>query len=210
MFSCVKVLYEACRNNKDNQRYVAEFMPIILSHCGTEPLAAKITQELLSTNRELQETKITAKDINIFSMKIKESGMTTMFLRLLQSCCSNNGEGIPRNQNNVQQILFDKHRDALIHIMVTSDGFAGMTGDWNVDASTLSLFTPALMDGKDILGSNLYTGISIRPTTQKFLWTSLTAIDPSPSVQMASRGLLSPGSARAPTSRLKLYSADPS
>lgn len=134
-------------------------MPIVLCHCGTEPLAAKITQELLSTNRELQETKITAKDINIFSTKIKESGMTTMFLRLLQSCCSNNGEGIPRNQNNVQQILFDKHHDALIRIMVDADGYAGMSIEWNVDTSTQSLFTPASMEGKDVMGSNLYTGI---------------------------------------------------
>lgn len=84
--------------------------------------------------------------------------MTSMFLRLLQSCCSNDGEGIPRNQVNVQQILFEKHRDALIRITVNADSVMG--SDWNADATTLSLFVPQDIDKVNPLGANLYTGKS--------------------------------------------------
>jgi superfamily II DNA or RNA helicase len=60
-------------------------MPVVLAHCGADPLAAKITQDLLSTNRELQETKITVKDINVFSTKIKESGNTLILVDRIEA-----------------------------------------------------------------------------------------------------------------------------
>jgi hypothetical protein len=67
---CLLMVNEAASGNKANQMFIAEYMPVILAHCSTDPLAAKITPELLATNRELQETKITSRDINVFSEKI--------------------------------------------------------------------------------------------------------------------------------------------
>ena len=176
---CLRILYEATTGNKSNQMIVAEYMPVILSHCGTDPLAAKITQELLATNRELQETKITAKDINTFSEKIKESEMTSMFLRLLQSCCTSLSattgelEGVSRNQANVLHILFGTHKDALIKISTDNSEVRLVT--W-VGSESSTLYVPSSVVEQNVLGSSIF--VSGIPSTL-VTWTSkLVDFDP--------------------------------
>ena len=52
--ACLNLLYDLIRKNIDSQQYVADHLLIILAHISADPMAAKVAQELLSTNRELQ------------------------------------------------------------------------------------------------------------------------------------------------------------
>lgn len=85
---CLSLLYELIRGNIANQLYIADHLLVILAHVSTDKMAAKVAQELLSDNRELQETKIGRKEITIFSQKMREVHMNAMYLQLLKTCCS--------------------------------------------------------------------------------------------------------------------------
>jgi hypothetical protein len=45
--------------------YVADFMPVLLAHLSSQPLAGKCVTEMLSKNLELQETKIGTREIQV-------------------------------------------------------------------------------------------------------------------------------------------------
>ena len=48
-------------------------------------MAAKVANELLSSNRELQEKKIGINEITIFAEKMREVPMNSMYLQLLKN-----------------------------------------------------------------------------------------------------------------------------
>ncbi|RYH19880.1 hypothetical protein EON65_25415, partial [archaeon] len=52
------IIYYSILQNEDNQMLVADFMPVLLAHLNSQPLAGKCVTEMLSKNIELQETKI--------------------------------------------------------------------------------------------------------------------------------------------------------
>lgn len=85
---CFNLLYDLIRSNLNNQLYISDHLLVILSHISTDKMAAKVAQELLSSNKELQETKIGLKEITIFADKMREIPMNSMYLQLLQTCCS--------------------------------------------------------------------------------------------------------------------------
>jgi hypothetical protein len=82
------LLYDLIKDNTANQLYIADHLLIILAHVSTDKKAAEIAQELLSSNRELQETKIGEKEITIFTQKMRDVHMNSMYLNLLRTCCS--------------------------------------------------------------------------------------------------------------------------
>ncbi len=85
---CLNLLFDLIRGNLVNQLYIADHLLVILAHVSTDRMAAKVAQELLSSNRELQETKIGLHEITIFAEKMREVQMNSMYLQLLQTCCS--------------------------------------------------------------------------------------------------------------------------
>ena len=101
-----------------NQMYVADFLPDLLAHLSSQPLAGSCVTAMLSTNMELQETKIGAREISIFVQKLRGSKMNSMYLNLLQSCCSCQGQGVDANQCRVAEMLFEDTNDIIIHLMV--------------------------------------------------------------------------------------------
>ena len=78
------LLYEAIVDNPRNQMYVVDFIPVLLSHLGEQVFASKCVTEMLNSNMELQETKITKREINTFVDKLRKSEMNPMYVSLIK------------------------------------------------------------------------------------------------------------------------------
>ena len=113
---CFELIYYNILDNSENQLYVADYMPVLLSHLNTQPLAGKCVTEMLSKNMELQETKIKASDIQIFVEKLRSSKMNAMYLNLLQACCSCEGDGVDANQGKIATMIFSNTNDVIIQL----------------------------------------------------------------------------------------------
>ena len=85
---CLLLLFEMLKSNQVSQMYISDYLLVILAHISTNKMAANVARELLSSNRELQETKIGVKEITIFAEKMREIQMNSLYLELLQTCCS--------------------------------------------------------------------------------------------------------------------------
>ena len=81
---CFNLMYFCILGNPRNQIYIADNLPVLLAHLGNQPLAGQCVTEMLSKNEELQETKITTREIDIFVGKLRNSKMNPMYLQLLQ------------------------------------------------------------------------------------------------------------------------------
>lgn len=112
----LSLLFELIKGNPENQMYIADYLLIILSHVPIDPNAAKIAQEMLSGNRELQETKVSFKEICLFAEEMKSSPMNAMYLNLLRSCCSSAGLGVPKNQSTVYDVIYVNNPNLLLYI----------------------------------------------------------------------------------------------
>jgi hypothetical protein len=138
---CLSLLYDLIKENAMNQLYIADHLLIILSHVSTDKKAAQIAQELLSSNKELQETKIGINEIKIFTEKMRNVHMNSMYLNLLKTCCSCLGQGIPRNQEIVNNVLFHQYKDVLIEVlfdMNVTNHFIQFP--WNDTSETFQLY----------------------------------------------------------------------
>jgi hypothetical protein len=112
------LVYYCILDCAENQMYVADFLPDLLAHLSSQPLAGKCVTAMLSTNMELQETKIGGREISIFVDKLRSSKMNSMYLNLLQSCCSCQGQGVDNNQCRVADMLFEDTNDIIISLVV--------------------------------------------------------------------------------------------
>ena len=114
--SCLNFTYNAIRQNPSNQMFVADMMHILLSHVGSQPLAAKCITEMLSSNMELQQQKISYREISLFTEKLRTSRMNCMYLHLLKACCSCHGSGVIGNQFDVAELFFRDYNDVVISV----------------------------------------------------------------------------------------------
>jgi hypothetical protein len=130
LHECFSLMLNVLKENPANQMYVADFMPLFLANLGNEPLAVYCVTEMLSKNLELQETKIGAREIQIFVDKLKDSELNTMYLQLLQACCSCRGKGVDGNQCKVADMLFE-NTDGIIMTMRADYSYCSKV-DWNV------------------------------------------------------------------------------
>jgi hypothetical protein len=73
IYNCIKLIAECVKSNSSNQLYVADYLMVIIAHSGSIPLAGILVRSLLEENLELQETKLSLKEIEYFSTKIQES-----------------------------------------------------------------------------------------------------------------------------------------
>ena len=126
---CFKLVYYCILDNPSNQYYVAEYMVILLGHLPTQPLAGKTVTEMLNKNMEIQEDKMSDKEFEIFVEKLKGSNMNAMYLQLLRSCCSCQGNGVDGNQCRVADVLFDRNGDILLKI--SQDFKNSVHHDWH-------------------------------------------------------------------------------
>ncbi|KAJ1428063.1 hypothetical protein B484DRAFT_450044, partial [Ochromonadaceae sp. CCMP2298] len=149
---CFTVLYNSILDNQENQMYVADFMPVLLAHLNTQPVAVMCVTEMLSKNLELQETKIGTREIQIFVDKLRSSKMNAMYLQLLQACCSCQGAGVDGNQCKVANMLFDgDFSDVIVKLEADPSNFRKTL--WAGDAS-LYLSAP-VGSGATVRGANL-------------------------------------------------------
>ena len=115
---CLQIIYYCVLDNTEIQIYVATHLKILLSHLKSQPYAGKCVTEMLSKNIELQETKIGEPEISIFVASLRSSTMISMYLNLLQCCCSCEGHGVDGNQCAVATLLFEGAEDVLIFLKV--------------------------------------------------------------------------------------------
>eukprot|EP01040_Poterioochromonas_malhamensis_P001446 gene1446-1534_t len=147
---CFNLLYYVILDNPENQIHVADFMPTLLAHLSSQELAGKCVTEMLSKNIELQETKIGKREIQIFVDKLRSSKMNSMYLQLLQSCCSCQGEGVDGNQTKVANALFSDTNDIIIQMH--ADYARLKLISWNQP----TLYIPtSILPGSPIRGDNL-------------------------------------------------------
>jgi hypothetical protein len=98
-------------DNDVNQMSIANNLAIILRHVSTSTLATKCVVEMLGSNMELQEEKVTSKEIKIFVEMISNSKMNANYINLLRATCNCNGEGVDGNQGLVVEQFFEKVRN---------------------------------------------------------------------------------------------------
>lgn len=146
------LLYFIILDNSDNQIYVADKMPILLSHLSSQPLAGKCVSEMLNKNMELQETKIGLREIMIFVKKLRDSNMNSMYLNLLQACCSCQNKGVNSNQCKVVNLLYGDTHNVIILINKSYDEIL-----FNINWKESSIYIPVPGQRKaaPILGENL-------------------------------------------------------
>jgi hypothetical protein len=142
-------LYYATLNNSKNQMVVGDAMPILLAHVGAQPLASKCVTDMLNSNMDLQEKKIGAREISIFTDKLRASKMNSMYLNLLRACCSCQGRGVTHNQTIVTEVVFKDFNDIIIQIH--SDHAKTVKVDW--------------LRGNGGTGSSLFIPQKIEPTS---------------------------------------------
>jgi len=147
-----QLLYHCIENNSRAQIEVADSMTTLLAYVAQEPLAAKSVTEMLSTNLELQETKIGPREISTFVEMLRASKMNAMYLNLLRACCSCMGQGIDGNQCTISEVLFEDISDIIIQVHKDSSRITKV--EWDSEES--GIYIPLEADiGSPILGADL-------------------------------------------------------
>ena len=149
--NCLNLLYYCILDNGDNQMHVADNIRVLIAHLGSQPLAGKCVTEMLSKNKDLQENKIGDEEIEIFVDKLRSSKMNSMYLQLLQACCSCEGEGVDGNQCRVTDQLFANTNDIIINVHADYTKIAPI--EWRADGLYLP---PEPVPGSPVLGESLY------------------------------------------------------
>eukprot|EP00605_Chrysophyceae_sp_TOSAG23-4_P001362 GSChrysophyteH1.ASY1.ANO1.1482.1 assembled CDS len=154
---CFSLLYYCIQENPENQIYIADNLPVILAHLSSQPLAGKCVTEMLSKNEELQETKITSREIAIFVDKLRSSKMNPMYLQLLQACCSCVGKGVDGNQCKVADMIFENTNDIIIQI--NADFTKISPANW--ESTNSAIYVPkSPIPGSPVMGEGLlYNGL---------------------------------------------------
>ena len=156
---CFKIIFYCVMDNPEIQIYVATFLKVLLLHLSTQSYAGRCVTEMLSKNMELQETKIGEPEISIFVDNLKTSTMNSMYLNLLQCCCSCEGQGVDGNQCTVASTLFDKAEDVLLFLVV--DKKERSMVNWDEEGNSVFLKdypqNEALICGQDLLQHGLPT-----------------------------------------------------
>ena len=78
-----QLLYYSIRKNSEIQRFAAKKLPVFVTHCEHESVATRCIVEMLSENRELQETEVSVREIKVFIDMLRASPMHPLFLNLL-------------------------------------------------------------------------------------------------------------------------------
>ncbi|GMI18313.1 hypothetical protein TrLO_g8656, partial [Triparma laevis f. longispina] len=115
--ACFWLIFCSMYENDKNQMHIANNLAIILRHVSTSTLATRCVVEMLGSNMELQEEKVTAKEIKIFVSMISKSKMNANYLNLLRATCNCNGEGVDGNQGLVVELFMQKKANLTIQLL---------------------------------------------------------------------------------------------
>jgi len=120
--SLFQLLFVSIRKNPDIQRYAAKRLAVFVTHSEHESMATRCIVEMLSENRELQESEVSEREIKVFMNMLRRNPMHPLFLNLLKATCECSGLGVDQNQQLVANILMEpRNRKLLINIR-TMDG----------------------------------------------------------------------------------------
>lgn len=150
---CLKLLLRSIAGHPENQMYVADHLAILLAHVASDMMAAHCISEMLSINLELQELKISPKEINIFVDRLRESDMNAMFLSLLKACSSCKGRGNMKNQNVVANIVFNNKENDIIFALSCNYKKVNPV-DWSSSPS-FNLYAPNSLKKLDIVSNGM-------------------------------------------------------
>jgi hypothetical protein len=169
--ACLDFVYFCILDCPENQMYVADFLPDLLAHLSTQPGAGKCVTAMLSTNMELQETKMGEREISIFVEKLRNSSFNSMYLNLLQSCCSCQGQGVDNNQCRVAEMLFENPDGIIVDIQADMSDCSAQ--DWRESSS---IYIKTNTDGMPVQGYNLLSdGIPMITLSWKALTDAYSA-----------------------------------
>jgi len=111
----------AILDNPTSQMFIADHLATLIAYVpldGNAGLATKCITHMLSTNVELQETKVKDSDIEHFITMIRSSQMNAAYLDLLRSVCSCQGRGIDGNQCRVVELWLQNSADLNMRLAV--------------------------------------------------------------------------------------------
>lgn len=111
----------AILENTTSQMFIADHLATLIGYVpldGHSSLATKCITHMLSTNVELQETKVKDSDIKHFINMIRSSNMSAAYLDLLRSVCSCQGNGIDGNQCRVVDLWLKNSFDLNMQVVV--------------------------------------------------------------------------------------------
>lgn len=121
---CFWLLYLAIREDSPNQMHVADMLTTFISYVPFEPISTLCIMEMLETNMDLQESKVTDKVIDTFIELIRNSRMNSMYIHLLKAACSCGGKGVDGNQCTVVDKWLENGADEQIAISFAPDGLS--------------------------------------------------------------------------------------
>jgi len=113
---CFWLIFCAMFENPKNQMHIANNLAIILKHVSTSTLATRCVVEMLGSNMELQEEKVTKNEIKIFIDLINSSKMNCNYLNLLRATCNCAGDGVDGNQGLVVEYFMQKKSNLTIKL----------------------------------------------------------------------------------------------
>ena len=92
--ACFQLLFFSIRKSHGNQIFAARSLSVFVTHsseisCGS--VAIRCIREMLHENRELQESEISEREVNVFINMIHSSPLNPLFLDLLTAVCVCNG-----------------------------------------------------------------------------------------------------------------------
>ena len=110
------LLYVSLHQAPANQLHAADQLTTMIAYVPHNIVSTKCIVHMLSTNMDVQESKVGTDDVAKFIAMIREAPMEWSYLKLLMSVCSCGGAGVDGNQCNVADMWLDGATDYHIGI----------------------------------------------------------------------------------------------
>merc|ERR1712185_509579 len=110
------LLYISVHRCPENQLHAADHLATMIAYVPHDIVATNCIVHMLSTNMEVQESKVGKNDIGKFIAMIREAPMDASYLSLLMSVCSCEARGVDCNQCNVADMWLDEAKDYHINV----------------------------------------------------------------------------------------------
>ena len=116
--SLFQLLFFSLRKNPEIQIFCAKRLPIFVTHSEHESVATRCIVEMLSENRELQESEVSEREVKVFVNMLRRNPMHPLFLNLLKAACECGGLGVDQNQQVVANIMMTDPRNKRLLINI--------------------------------------------------------------------------------------------
>ena len=116
--SLFQLLFFSLRKNPEIQIFCAKRLPIFVTHSEQESVATRCIVEMLSENRDLQESEVSEREVKVFVNMLRRNPMHPLFLNLLKAACECGGLGVDQNQQTVADIMMTNPRNKRLLINI--------------------------------------------------------------------------------------------